>query len=167
MAITSRILQQLLSRLAGPYTHCPGTNLWKAALNQQVTNFLHSPTAMHTLVGGVTIPAGTLVAAKHFQNNMIRDAEDKYKDVSKKHDRVSSILKQKKTDKRLSDDAINAEQDLMSLYLTGGGALAGGALGAGLAGEGNRLLGGTVGAVGGGAAGLLAHHLAKKYGYLS
>ena len=67
----------------------------------------------------------------------------------------------------MAQDAVDAEQDLMRMYLTGGGALAGGAIGAGVAGEGNRLLGGAIGALGGGGAGLLAHHLGKKYGYLS
>ena len=55
---------------------------------------------------------------------------------------------------------------LKSLGWTGGGAVLGGALGAGLAGEGNRLLGGTVGALGGGLLANLGHRWAKSNNYV-
>lgn len=61
-----------------------------------------------------------------------------------------------------------ANKDLYdNLGFIGGGAIGGGALGALLAGRGNRLIGGTLGAIGGGSAGYLAKVLAKKYGYMA
>lgn len=84
--------------------------------------------------------------------------ENLKKDVSDKYDQAYTWAKAKYAE--------NPEL-YKQLGFIGGGAIGGGALGALLAGRGNRLVGGTLGAIGGGSAGYLAKVLAKKYGYLS
>lgn len=84
--------------------------------------------------------------------------ENLKKDVSDKYDQAYTWAKAKYAE--------NPEL-YKQLGFIGGGAIGGGALGALLAGRGNRLIGGTLGAIGGGSAGYLAKVLAKKYGYMS
>ena len=88
-----------------------------------------------------------------------RDKENIIKETEENHPEQTGSQK-KSYIEQLGDWA---SKNRRSLYYGGGGALGGGVLGALLAGKGNRLLGGGIGAATGLGGGLLAKYLMDKY----